>query len=85
MNISASAGTRSILKLNRNVYRAVVWVVLALVLWSGGKSCSAKITRGAVLLRLEQTRAAVMWETDTRGAGQVRYGAGEELTDRMRS
>ena len=26
-----------------------------------------------------------MWETDTRGAGQVRYGAGEELTDRMRS
>ena len=76
---------RSMLTLNRNVYRAIVWVVLALVLWASGESCFAKITKGPVLLRLEQTRAAVMWETDTRGAGQVRYGEGEELTREMRS
>ena len=71
--------------LNRNVCHVVVLVVLALVLWSGGEPCSAKITRGPVLLRLEQTRAAVMWETDTSGAGGVRYGAGEELTDQTPS
>ncbi len=73
------------LRLNRDVYRVVVWVVLALILWSSGESCFAKITRGPVLLRLEQSRAAVMWETDTRGAGQVRYGAGEELTEETSS
>ena len=34
----------------------------------------AKITKGPVLLRVYQGRAAVMWETDAAGGGKVFYG-----------
>lgn len=38
------------------------------------------ITKGPVLLRVSQNRAALMWETDIEGQGKVLYGRGQELT-----
>jgi predicted phosphodiesterase len=35
--------------------------------------CLARITKGPFLLRAYQNRAAVMWETDTQGAGKLLY------------
>ena len=34
----------------------------------------ARITKGPVLLRVYQDRAAVMWETNTQGSGRLYYG-----------
>jgi len=83
MNISSHAGLR--LALNRMVCRMVVCLVAVQALCISGTPCFAKITRGPVLLRMEPTRAAVMWETDIRGTGLVRYGTGGELTMQTRS
>jgi len=38
-----------------------------------------EITKGPMLLRVYQNRAAVMWETNLQGAYRVNYGKGDEL------
>ncbi len=43
----------------------------------------ARITKGPVLLRLHQTKAAVMFETDTEGHGKIAYGPGDQLDYRI--
>ena len=38
-------------------------------------ACFGKVTKGPVLLRVEKTRAAVMWEADEGGAGKIEFAA----------
>ena len=39
----------------------------------------AGLTKGPVLLRVSQNRAALMWEADAEGFGELSYGVGEQL------
>ncbi len=39
----------------------------------------AGLTKGPLLLRVSQNRAALMWEADAEGFGELSYGVGEQL------
>ena len=43
----------------------------------------AKITKGPLLLRVAESRAALMWETDTQCPGKVSYGCEQESTKQV--
>ena len=59
--------------------RLLSYLIAALVVAVVAESAFAEITKGPVLLRVEQNRAALMWETDTRGPGKLSYGRGRRF------
>ncbi len=54
-------------------FSQTIALVLSVLVCAG--SCFGKITKGPVLLRVEKTRAAVMWEQDEGGVGKVQFAA----------
>ncbi|MBN2377216.1 MAG: metallophosphoesterase family protein [Sedimentisphaerales bacterium] len=50
------------------------WMLAGMILLTLPVVGYAKITKGPMLLRVYQDRAAVMWETDAAGSGKVFYG-----------
>ena len=57
------------------LYLAVVLVVVSIL-----SACGyAEITKGPFLLGVGQERAALMWETNTKGGGKVSYGKDQKL------
>ena len=54
---------------NRRIVKTIIFLLFILT------TCSqAKITKGPFLLRVEQNRAALMWESDIEGPGKLSYG-----------
>ncbi len=70
--------------------RRVLWSVLTLpvvclaaglvVAVAGG---CAKVTKGPVLLGVSKDGASLMWETDVVGPGEVLYGQGDSLSEKV--
>jgi acid phosphatase type 7 len=51
----------------------VLLLILVLLVVLPADKVLARITKGPFLLRVYQNRAAVMWETDTKGSGKLLY------------
>lgn len=72
---------QSALSRRRNARQALhISIILIFLL---GPVARARITKGPVLLRVYQRRAALMWETDTKGPGSISYGKGLILNQNL--
>ncbi len=69
----SSSLTRKVAILSRLYLIAALGVILTTTV-----GC-ARVTKGPVLLRVSEDRAALMWETEIDGPGEVLYGEGDVL------
>lgn len=60
-----------------------LFLISALVIVFTTAAGCAQITKGPVLLRVSKDRAALMWETEVDGPGEVLYGQGNVLSKKV--
>ena len=60
-----------------------LYLIATLVIISTGSVGCATVTKGPVLLRVSEDRAALMWETEVAGPGRVLYGKGNLLNKKV--
>jgi predicted phosphodiesterase len=58
-------------------------LLLGVMLTAAGGCASAIVTKGPVLLGVSEDRAALMWETEVEGPGEVLYGQGTRLSRKV--
>jgi predicted phosphodiesterase len=63
---------------NVNIFSKSLFILVLGVVLTASVGC-APVTKGPVLLRVSEDRAALMWETKVQGPGKVTYGKGDVL------